>query len=160
MKVDHIRTANVKRGSREYCISHIYINGVYSHDSIEDYDRGLDEKMSLAQIVSRKIANRTAIPTGHYTVKMNVVSPTFSKKEYYRSFCNGILPRLDPVKGFSGILIHRGVNEDSSSGCIIVGRNKKVGEVTESRETFERIYRLFLEAYRKGERIDYIITRK
>lgn len=162
MKVEHIRVANVhKPGSgRAYCIGHVYINGVYSHDTIEDYDRGLDQSMTEARARSIKVYGKTAIPTGTYTVKMGIVSSTFSKKPYYKEFCQGKLPRLDPVVGFQGILIHRGVDENSSAGCVIVGLNKQVGRVTNSQDVFERLYRRFQEAAKKGETITYKITRK
>jgi hypothetical protein len=63
---------------------------------------------------------------------MDIVSPKFSKKAYYKSFCNGKMPRIMNVKGFEGILIHKGSNADSSAGCIIVGKNTVVGGVTNS----------------------------
>lgn len=63
---------------------------------------------------------------------MGVISPKFSMKAYYKNFCNGRMPRLLNVKGFDGILIHRGTNADSSAGCIIVGRNTIKGGVTDS----------------------------
>lgn len=162
MRVEHIRVANIhKQGSgRAYCIGHVYINGVYSHDTIEDYDRGLDQSMTEAQARAIKVYGKTAIPTGTYTVKMGIVSGTFSKKPYYKEFCGGKVPRLDPVVGFQGILIHRGVDESSSAGCVIVGLNKEVGKVTQSQEVFEKLYKRFLEAAKKGETITYKITRK
>lgn len=160
LNILHERVANIKRGNRAYCISHVYIDGKYSHDTIEDYDRGLDESMTESQIAKIKVYSKTAIPTGHYTVKMNIVSGTFSKKPYYKAFCGGKVPRLDPVKGFAGILIHRGVNEDSSAGCVIVGMNKSVGSVTDSQAVFERIYRIFKDAAARGATINYTITRK
>lgn len=161
MKVEHIRSANVHPNPyRAYCISHIYVDGKYFCDAIEDWDRGLDESMSEEEVAKRKVAGKTAIPTGRYTVKMGVVSPTFSKKPYYMAYCGGKLPRLDPVKGFSGILIHRGVDESSSAGCVIVGYNKKVGCVTDSQKAWEGLYQLFKQAARKNEKIEYIITRK
>lgn len=162
MKILQVRVANVYRPKdcRAYCISHVYIDGVYSHDVIEDYDRGLDEKMSLIEIGNRKVYGKTAIPTGTYTVNMDIVSPKFSQKEYYKEFCRGKLPRLENVKGYSGILIHCGVDENSSAGCLIVGENKVVGKVTNSKATFERIYKLMLAARKRKEPITYTITRK
>lgn len=159
MDVLQKRIANVRKSNRAYCISHVYINGVYSHDTIEDYDRGLDSSWPLAKIASIKVPDKTAIPTGTYTVKMNIVSNTFVKKPYYKNFCKGILPRLDPVPGFAGILIHRGVNEASTSGCIIVGYNKTIGAVTRSQEVFESLYKRFKTASDRGEKITYKITR-
>lgn len=160
MKIEHVRSANVRNGEREYCISHIYVDGTYFCDAIEDYDRGLDLSMTLAEIKRKKIYGETAIPTGQYTVKMNQRSPTFAQKSYYKSFCNGMLPRLDPVKGYYGILIHRGKDERSSAGCIIVGYNKVRGQVVDSQKAFETLYTLLKDASEKNEAIDYIITRK
>lgn len=162
MKIEQIRIANIykPKESRAYCISHVYINGKYSHDVIEDYDRGLDESMTLEQIKAIKVYGKTAIPSGHYTVKMNIQSPSFSKKDYYKNVCNGFVPRMDPVKGYSGILQHAGVDENSSAGCLIVGENKVVGKVINSKATFERLLKIYGDAARKGETIEYIITRK
>lgn len=159
MKIEQKRIANVRNGQRAYCISHVYIDGAYSHDTIEDYDRGLKQTMTEAEARRLKVADKTAIPTGRYEVKMNIVSGTFVKKQYYKAFCGGKLPRLDPVVGFSGILIHRGVDENSSSGCIIVGRNKVKGKVIDSQTVFESLYRKMKSAWERGEKIEYEITR-
>lgn len=77
--------------------------------------------MTEANILHIKVKHQTAIPTGTYEIVMNIVSGTFSKKKLYKEFCGGKVPRLKYVKGFSGILIHSGADQDSSSGCIIVG---------------------------------------
>ena len=92
--------------------------------------------MTEANIRSIKVKHETAIPTGTYEVLMNTVSGTFSKKELYKDFCKGIVPRLKYVKGFSGILIHSGTDQSSSSGCIIVGENKVVGKVNHKGDLF------------------------
>lgn len=42
------------------------------------------------------------------------------------------MPRLLNVKGFDGILIHKGSTANNSAGCIIVGKNTVVGGVTNS----------------------------
>lgn len=169
MLIEHKRVANVKRGSRAYCISHVYIDGVYSHDAIEDYDRGLNQSMTESQAAKIKIKSQTAIPIGTYKVKMNIQSPKFNQKPFYKQLClwplknggklTGCVPRLDPVVGFSGILIHCGTNEYSSAGCVIVGYNKKVGEVCESTTVFKQLYQRMLAAAVAGETITYIITR-
>ena len=44
------------------------------------------------------------------------------------------------------VLGNCGVNENSSAGCIIVGLNKVVGKVTDSKECFERLYKKLLTA--------------
>lgn len=122
-------------------------------DTIEDKDRGLDQSMSEANITHIKIKHQTAIPTGTYKIVMNIVSRTFVKKQKYKDFCGGKLPRLSYVKGFSGILMHAGIDQDSSSGCIILGENKVVGKVINSWETFKRVYNLLKAASDRGEAI-------
>lgn len=67
------------------------------------------------------------------------------------------MPRLSYVKGFSGILIHAGTDQDSSSGCIIVGQNKQVGKVINSWETFKKLYKILESASDKGETITLTI---
>ena len=122
-------------------------------DTIEDRDRCLDQSMSEANIAKIKVKHQTAIPTGKYEIDMNTVSGTFVKKPLYKDFCQGKVPRLKYVKGFSGILIHSGSDQDSSSGCIIVGQNKVVGKVINSWATFKRVYMVLKRAANNGERI-------
>ena len=160
MKIEHQRVYNRNSNGRAYSISHVYIDGVYSHDTIEDYDRGLDQSMTAAQVARIKVKSKTAIPTGTYTVNLNRVSPKFSTSYFYKNICKGKVPCLDPVVGFSGILIHCGINENSSAGCVIVGKNKIVGQVNDSQNTFIAFYKKMIAAANKGEKITYIITRK
>lgn len=126
-------------------------------DTIEDRDRGLDQNMTEANITRLKVKHQTAIPTGTYEVQMDIVSGTFSKKANYMAFCGGRVPRLKNVKGFSGILIHSGTDQDSSSGCIIVGENKIPGKVINSWATYKRVYSLLKAAHNRGERITLTI---
>ena len=137
-----------------YSIGHLYdADGHYICDTIEDTDRGLTQDMPLDDIRRIKVKSKTAIPRGRYRVTLDVVSPKFSLKPYYKAFCSGKVPRLLDVPGFEGILIHKGVTERSSAGCIIVGYNTVKGQVTSSQACFERLYRL-LDNYRKqGEKI-------
>ena len=137
-----------------YSIGKLYVDGVYFCDTVEDKDRGLTDKDSLEKIKATKVYAKTAIPTGTYKISMGVVSPKFSQKPYYKSFCNGKLPRLLNVKGFDGILIHKGSNADSSAGCIIVGKNTVVGGVTNSQFYFEKLYKVLAEAQLRGEQIE------
>lgn len=147
----------------KYTIGHLYMQDkqnkqwLYLCDTIEDKDRNLDQSMSEANILNIKVKHQTAIPTGTYKIVLNVVSGTFSKKQKYKDFCGGKLPRLSYVKGFSGILMHAGTDQDSSSGCIIVGENKVVGKVINSWETFKRIYKLMDAAVKRGEPITLTI---
>lgn len=147
----------------KYTIGHLYMqdrqNGQWVKlcDTIEDKDRGLDQSMSEANILHLKVYKQTAIPTGTYKIVMNVVSASFSKKQKYKDFCGGKLPRLNYVKGFSGILMHAGVDQDSSAGCIILGENKQIGKVINSWETFKRVYKLLKAAADRNETITLTI---
>jgi hypothetical protein len=67
--------------------------------------------------------------------------------------CQGKLPRIKNVRGFDGILIHCGVDHSNSSGCILVGMNTIKGKLTNSKETFKKIYALMKEAHDNGETI-------
>lgn len=160
MKLKLIRTAK----KAKYTIGHLYMqdrqNGEWVKlcDTIEDKDRGLDQSMSEANIASIKVKHQTAIPTGTYEIDMTTVSGTFVKKPLYKDFCGGKVPRLRYVKGFSGILIHSGTDQDSSSGCIIVGENKVVGKVINSWATFKRVYRLLKRAHNNSEKITLTIV--
>ena len=117
---------------KTYTIGHIYVDGKFVCDSIEDTDRGLLQTTPLDEIKAKKVYAETAIPRGTYKVTLNIQSPSFSKKAYYKQFCNGYLPRLLRVPGFDGILMHRGTTAKSSAGCIICGYNKVKGQVVDS----------------------------
>lgn len=140
-----LRRIPMKAG-KQYQVGHLYVDGIYICDTIEDIDRGLTQSMPLSQIQAIKVKNRTAIPRGKYRVLMNRVSPKFSAKAYYWQFCRGKVPYLVNVPGFEGILIHRGTNQNSTSGCIIVGLNTVVGRVTSSQACFEKLYKKLLTA--------------
>ena len=142
-----------------YCISHIYIDGKYICDGIEDTDRMLDDSMDENYIKSKKVYGKTAIPIGNYKMTIDVISPKFSQKKYYKYFCNGKLPRLEYVKGFSGILWHKGNTEKDSAGCLILGYNKIKGKVIDSQRAFETVYRMLDIAKRIGESIWVTYTR-
>lgn len=160
MKILQERVCNVKRDGRAYCISHLYVDGKYECDAIEDYDRMLDSKMSISDIICKKISGQTAIPTGEYRIWLNVKSNKFGARPFYKSVCDGYLPRFDEVKGYTGVLIHCGNTELDSEGCVLVGYNKVVGKVINSQDAFRALYYKMQMANKRGEQIQYIITRK
>ena len=112
MKIELVRRYNNSR----YCIGDLYVDGVWISNTIEDTDRGWNSNMSDAWIRNNKVYAKSAIPVGTYEVTLNVVSPKFSQKPYYKKFCDGKLPRLLNVPGFDGILMHRGATERDSAG--------------------------------------------
>lgn len=114
-----------------YTIGKLYVDGIYVCDTVEDKDRGLDDSMSEEEIKKKKVYGETAIPYGTYKVSITY-SPKFKKN----------LPLVEGVKGFSGIRIHSGNTAKDSLGCIIVGKNKKVGMVLDSRATMEKLMKV------------------
>lgn len=126
-----------------YTIGKLYVDGKYVADTLEDCDRGLRQDMSLEEIKKIKVYGKTAIPVGTYKIDMNTISPKFSKKQFYKEVCNGKLPRLVNVPGFDGILIHVGDGpkaEDLTYGCILVGKNRYVGQLNDGKQVFTKLY--------------------
>ena len=146
MKLTLIRSALKPK----YTIGHLYIDGAYFCDTIEDRDRGLSATMPHDEIMAVKVKSETAIPLGTYKFSL--------KKDY--QWCKGRLPRLLGVPGFEGILIHAGRTQNSSAGCIIVGKNKVVGAVVESMDTIRKLWSKLDAAYKRGEGITIQIRRK
>ena len=142
----------------DYTVGRLYIDDEFFCNTMEDTDRGIDQDMPDWMIRSKKIPTRTAVPTGRYKVTMNVVSPKFSQKQFYKDFCNGKVPRLLDVKGFEGILIHCGNTHANSAGCILVGHNTIKGKLTDSQETFKKLYAIMKKASDKGEEIFITIS--
>ena len=136
-----------------YTIGRLYIDGLYYCNTLEDKDRGLKQTDTTAYIKSRKVAGETAIPKGTYGVAMNVTSPKYAGVSWFWNLCRGKMPRLLNVPGFDGILIHTGTDALSTRGCILVGKNTKVGKLTDSKVCFQEIYKLMKAAADKGEEI-------
>ena len=122
----------------KYTIGKLYINDKYFCDTLEDTDRGLTQSMTEQQIGSKKVYGETAIPTGTYRIIISY-SNKFKKQ----------MPLLLNVPGFAGIRIHSGNTEKDSLGCILVGKNKAVGKVLESRDTYNKLFSILQEVNKK-----------
>lgn len=109
---------------KDYTIGKMYINGEYFCDTLEDTDRGLTQIMTLSEIKEVKEYGCTAIPTGRYQVAYTY-SPRFKKH----------LPLLLQVPAFEGVRIHSGNTHRDTEGCILLGENKALGKVLNSRKT-------------------------
>lgn len=127
-----------------YTIGRLLVNGKYFCDTVEDKDRGLQASMPNSEIAKIKVKGETAIPTGEYRILLNIISPRFGKQSFYANLCKGTLPRLDNVTGFSGVLIHCGNTSKDTEGCILVGENKEVGKVLNSRAVFTKLWNTHL----------------
>ena len=128
-----------------YTIGIMSIDGKRFCETLENVDRNLNSSMSVEQIKDIKKPNETAIPTGTYKVTLDIFSPKFGNKSFYKKTCNGKLPRILNVKGFDGVLIHCGNTNLDTSGCILVGRNLEKGKILKSQEIFEKLYKVLKE---------------
>lgn len=153
MKILIKRTAK----KQNYTIGQLFINGNKFCDTLEDSDRELTSTMSSLEISNKKVYGDTAIPTGTYTVDMNTVSPRFGSQTYYKEVCGGKVPRLLNVPGYQGVLIHVGNVPKDTHGCILVGKNTKIGQVLESKDTFKSLYKELKKAADKKEQITVTI---
>ena len=136
-----------------YTIGKMYIDGEYFSDVLEDRVRDLNNQA--------KVPNKTAIPYGTYEITLDVKSTKYSdfNKYPWAKDYNGYLPRLTNVPLFLGILIHPGNTEHDSSGCLLVGENKVVGKVINSKATFEKLMKEhLLPAKNRGEKINITIV--
>lgn len=141
-----------------YTIGCLYIDGEFYSNTLEDKDRGLTSTMPLEEIKKIKQSSITAIPTGTYTIRMDVVSPKYSKQPWFVKNCNGArMPRLMNVPGFDGILMHTGNTAKDTDGCILVGKNDVKGMVTKSKDYFLPLYNKMYMAYRRGDIISITI---
>ena len=140
-----------------YTIGRLYVDGVLFCNTLEDRDRGLNQSDSLNYIKSRKVYGETAVPKGEDLGDMNVTSPKYAAVSWYHQLCLGKMPRLRDVPGFDGILIHPGNTALDTLGCILVGKNTKVGQLTESKATFKALYKEMKKASDRGEVIEITI---
>lgn len=121
-----------------YTIGKLYVDGEYFCDTLEDKDRGLTSDMSLVEIKKIKVKSKTAIPTGRYKVTMNM-STRFKK----------IMPQILNVPGFDGIRIHSGNTSADTEGCVLLGQNKVVGKVINSRTYTNKLYQIISDKVKK-----------
>lgn len=128
---------------KDYTIGKLYIDNQYFCDTLEDTDRDLKQSMDVSEIKKIKVPGKTAIPTGTYKINMNIVSPRFGGKAFYKAVCNGKVPRLMEVPGFQGVLIHVGDGSNGyrlTEGCILIGKNKIVGGLLDGKDVFKKLY--------------------
>ena len=93
-----------------------------------------------------KVKGRSAIPEGRYAVVISY-SPKF--KAWLPILLGG--PEFNSK--WQGIRIHAGNTVKDTQGCILVGRNQRVGEVLESRKWLYELKMKIVEAKGRGEAV-------
>ena len=126
------RLAIIKEVSEEY---KTYEEEEYFCDTLEPTWRNYKHG-------GRKIKGCSAIPEGRYAVVISY-SPKFEQW----------LPILLGVPNFSGIRIHAGNTSADTEGCILVGKNKIVGQLVDSRIWLHRLKKKIVEAKDRGEAV-------
>jgi len=129
-------------------IGTLSIDGKFECFILEDKDRGLNDNLTLEQILKVKVYGKTAIPYGRYEVDWTM-SARFKV----------MMPILLNVKGYSGIRIHKGNTEIDSLGCLLCGTRKKNNMVTESTLATKNLYTKIENAKKQGQRIFITIVR-
>ena len=135
---------------KDYTIGRLYISNppsleggdggrLYFCDTLEptwrDYANG-----------AYKIKGKSAIPEGRYAV---VIS--FSPK--FKAWLPILLGGPEFNKKWQGIRIHAGNTAKDTQGCILVGKNRIVGQVLDSRIWLHRLKGKIVEAKKKGEAV-------
>lgn len=93
-----------------FTIGRMYVDGKFLCNTLEDTDRGLMQGMNVGEIMTKKIAGKTAIPVGDYKV-LRTYSPRFKK----------MMAQIMNVKGFAGVRIHAGNSAKDTDGCPLLG---------------------------------------
>lgn len=139
----------------KYTVGKLFIDGVFFSNTLEDKVRDVNKNGKFDN-EEYKVCGETAIPYGEYEITLDVVSPKFSKYQFYKDVCKGKLPRLLDVPDFDGVLIHCAEGPkgaDLLQGCIAVGNNTIKGGLTNCKETFKKLYSILDKANKNNEKI-------
>jgi hypothetical protein len=131
----------------------LFIDGVFECYTLEDEVRD-----------GPKVWGETAIPLGEYEIKFRTVGGfhTKTKARYDERFGPGWhqgMLWLQNVPGFEFILIHAGNTDESTAGCLLVGRTQqdlnisKDGFIGQSRAAYETLYPKVRDALLSGEKV-------
>lgn len=93
-----------------------------------------------------KVKGRSAIPEGRYAVVISW-SPKF--KQWLPILLGG--PEFN--RKWQGIRIHAGNTAKDTEGCILVGQNREVGKVLDSRKWLYELKQKIVEAKDRGEAV-------
>lgn len=126
----------------KYTIGNLYVNGVFFSNVLEDTVRGLRQDMTPEEIQKIKIHGQTAIPSGRYEIRVTL-SARFRRQ----------LPILLNVPGYAGVRIHPGNNDANTEGCLLPGKNDRVGQVSNSRATMAALQKQIEDAIYQNSKV-------
>ena len=126
----------------KYTIGNLYVNGVFFSNVLEDNVRGLRQDMTPEEIKKIKIHGQTAIPSGRYEIRVTL-SARFRRQ----------LPILLNVPGYAGVRIHPGNTDANTEGCLLPGKNDRVGQVSNSRATMAALQKQIEEAIYQNSKV-------
>lgn len=126
----------------KYTIGNLYVNGVFFSNVLEDTVRGLRQDMTPEEIQKIKIHGQTAIPSGRYEIRVTL-SARFRRQ----------LPILLNVPGYAGVRIHPGNTDANTEGCLLPGKNDRVGQVSNSRATMAALQNQIEEAIYQNSKV-------
>ena len=136
---------------KTYTIGRLYIR----HQVMDEYSPGIADDYFCDTLEptwrdykngAYKIKGKSAIPEGRYAVVISY-SPKF--KAWLPILLGG--PEFN--RQWQGIRIHAGNTAKDTQGCILVGKNQRVGEVLESRKWLYELKMKIVEAKDKGEAV-------
>jgi len=143
---------NIPESTKDYTIGELYVQEedkltqTYKVcDTLEDAFRLLPKTCPNTPKGSNceckeKVYGKTCIPNGTYTVVLS-----------YSNRFKRILPELLNVPHFLGIRIHSGNSSKDTEGCLLLGENKKVGMVLNSKATIAKFCPIIKDACAKGK---------
>lgn len=126
----------------KYTIGNLFINGLFFSNVLEDTVRGLRQDMTPEEIKKIKIHGQTAIPSGRYEIRVTL-SARFRRQ----------LPILLNVPGYAGVRIHPGNTDANTEGCLLPGKNDRVGQVSNSRATMAALQKQIEEAIYQNSKV-------
>ena len=136
---------------KAYTIGRLYI----LEQVMDEYSAGTAEKYFCDTLEptwrdyangAYKIKGKSAIPEGRYAVVISY-SPKF--KQWLPILLGG--PEFN--RKWQGIRIHAGNTAKDTEGCILVGQNREVGKVLDSRKWLYELKQKIVEAKDRGEAV-------
>ena len=125
----------------------IFIDDVFNGYSLEDEARAV------------KVADETRIPAGRYEIKFRV-EPDSKMNQRYQAKYSWFTWHLwlQDVVNFEWIYLHEGVNDNHTSGCILVGDSvnnnvTRAGKLGGSPAAYKRIYLAVSKCLESGSRV-------